>query len=181
VTVARRPATGLLRALRAMTLVLSAVGIAVAAHAAVDGCVDLPSGAVVVALCGPAGWIVTRHELSFRTLLGWLVAVQIGAHLVLTALCGGPVLVHSLAVLGSHAGAVVITAGLLRGGDAAVWTADVIRRARGYVLKLITAVAVPVVSHLRVFVQAPLEALICSMWRGLVPIRRGPPAAAAAS
>jgi hypothetical protein len=116
-----------------------------------------------------------------RELFCWLAAVQVGAHLILTSLCGGPVLVHGLAVLAGHTGAVVVTAALLRGSDAALWTADAVRSAGSYVLELLTPVTVTPLTRLRVLVQPPLEGPIGSMWRGPAPIRRGPPAGVVAS
>lgn len=162
-------------------LLASALGLAVAAHAAVDGCVDPGSSLLALGLCSPSAWIVTRTEPTLGVLLAWLAAVQVGVHLVLTAICGGPVLVHSVTMLGAHLGAVTITAVLLRGGDASLWAAAVARRVCRYALVLLRPHAVPVLELPRRVRPAAEGAPVRAAWRCPSPVRRGPPVGAAAS
>jgi hypothetical protein len=182
-----RPSRGVLHVLRALVLLGSALGISVAAHATTTGCVDLGSTLLAVGLCAPSGWILTRGEPTVGVLLAWLAAVQVGVHLVLTALCGGPVLEHGLLVVGAHVAAVMVTAVLLRGGDAVLWTAAAARRAYRQVLvrlgrrlrlRLLT---LPVVVRVRGAVPVEAQGGVPAAWRCGAPGRRGPPVGAAAS
>jgi hypothetical protein len=178
-----RPSRGVLHVLRALVLLGSALGVSVAAHATTTGCVDVASTALAVGLCAPSAWILTRGETTVGVLLAWLTAVQVGVHLVLTALCGGPVLEHGLLVVGAHVGAVAVTAVLLRGGDAVLWTAAAARRAYRQVLRRLTGrrLTLPVVVRLRGAVPVEERGGVPAAWRCGAPGRRGPPVGAAAS
>lgn len=175
-----RPDEGWLRALRAVVVVTAAVELAVAAHLVLDGCVDVTAVALVTALCVPSGWLLARREVSVPLLAGWLLGVQLAAHLLLSALCRGSVLLPSPSVLLAHLAAVAAAGLLLRRAEACVWTAAAWRRAARWVLVLLRPV--PAAAPRRAAVpHTPTRPRRTSPWTRRALGRRGPPVGAAAS
>jgi len=78
------------RILRVGTVSLAATGLAVAAHALTDGCVE-PVGALLALGCAaPAAIALTARQRTAHAVLWWLVAVQVALHLILAAGCDSP-------------------------------------------------------------------------------------------
>ena len=173
-----RPDLGAVHALRTVGMSSASVGIAAAAHAWAEGCVSLGGAALVLALTLPSAAGLTRRELSFRSVLGWLSATQAGIHLILTGLCGGSVLTESHAMLAAHACAVLVTALLLQVGDGALWAASRLGRACRFVLVLLRWAAIPPERRLRFTAVAPVR-VAPSLWRCPSLVLRGPPGACA--
>jgi hypothetical protein len=168
---------------RAAVLTVPTVGTAAVAHAAVDGC-DSPFALLVAAgLCWPAAVALLGVQRRLAALLAWVVAAQVGAHLVLAALCadgdGHLGLAASPVMLAAHGVAAVATAALLAGADAGRWTACArLRRAT----RLLRTRRLPA----RVVVPAPLRRtspvslpLPRTSWVAAQPALRGPPVQAA--
>ncbi len=166
------------RVARAGVLTVSASGLALLAHGATAGCVEVAGVLITVGAVSAAAWPLVGKRRSLATVLGWLVAAQLAGHLVLATFCGAHEPPVGLAMMAAHGGAVVVTALLLQRADAALWSAPVMperwaRWLRG-VLCLVCAPAVP---------GAP--AVLASAPRGGAPLllkphcpppaRRGPP------
>lgn len=167
------PAGGVLRILRVGTVSLAAIGLAVAAHALTDGCVE-PVGALLALGCAaPAAIALTARQRTAHAVLWWLVAVQVALHLILAAGCDSPLRTPSAALLAAHLLAATATAALLCGADAGLWTAD---RLRHLATRLFPRLLLPHGSSPRR--PRPVVRRVratASRWRSPTPVRRGPP------
>ena len=171
-----------MRGVRAAVLAVPTVGTAAVGHAVVDGCDSAFALLVVAGLCWPAAVALLGKRRGTSALLAWVVGAQVGAHLVLAALCGdgvGHVLVGvSASTVVAHLLAAAVTAGFLGRADAGLWAADAVVRLAGRALRLPRLVAPDVLPS-----RARRTPLLVPPVRGWVvralPARRGPPVQAA--
>lgn len=177
------PAGGSARAVRGAVLAVTAVALAEAAHAGSDGCSSLVVVLLAVGLCWPAAVAVLGRRRRLPGLLVWLVATQVGLHVLMASRCeevvsGREALLSHLAVppsgwvLCAHGLAVGVSAVLLVRADAGLWAVDALRRA---VLPVVPPMLV-VVPRQRVLRACPVVLLAKDKWEGPRPSRRGPPA-----
>ncbi len=177
------PAQGSMRAVRGAVLAMTALAVAEAAHAGTDGC-SSPVGLVLAfGLCWPAAVAVLGRRRRLPGLMVWLVASQVGLHVLLESRCEEVVsgrqalLVHlsvppSGGVLIAHGAAVAVSAVLLGRADAGLWAVDALRRA----VPPLVPLAVVVVPGHQVCRACPVVLSVEDVWEGLRPSRRGPPA-----
>ena len=177
------PGQGVARGARAAVLAGTAVAVAEVAHAGTDGCSSLVGLLLALGMCWPAAVAVLARRRRVPGLLGWLLATQVGLHVLLESRCeevlsGREALLAHLAVppsarvLVAHGVAVAVCAVLLGRADAGVWAVTALRRA-GRVVAPLTPVLV-VVTRVRPQVGVVLPAE--DVWKGPRPSRRGPPA-----
>ncbi len=169
-----KPQAAPLRWTRAWLLGSSAVGLAVAGHVVGGGHVEPVFAALLLCAVslGSYGWL--KRERGLLTITTVVVALQLLAHVAISAGHPHPV---SGAMVAGHAAAAVVLAGFLRWGESRVYAA-----ARGRYLQWLIAVRCalagvprPPVWRRPVVAQAPVlvENWIHSVWRG-----RGPPVTA---
>lgn len=142
------------RLARTTVLAASSSLLACIAHSVSDGCVDVVGALLTAAGISGVAWALVGQRRTLPTVLGWLSAVQLIAHLTLAATCRDSAgTAVSLAdtraryVLFAHAAAVDLTAVVLQRTDAALSSLPVlphgftsrVRRA----LQLLTASPVP--------------------------------------
>jgi hypothetical protein len=183
------PATGIVRGVRALVLMVPAVGATVASHTRADGCTSWPA----VALAAAVGWAgavaLLGKQRGLPWLLSWVVVAQLVTHVALQARCveaasgqagggGGEQLLAGAtpAMLIAHSCSAVLTAGLFARADAGLWMARSLLRA-GRRLTTLLRERWPRVLDIEVRDSQALPGVArgARAYRAPRPLRRGPP------
>jgi len=183
---ALQPGRGALRTARAVATAAPSVALAVAAHAAGGGCVNVSGGLVTAATLAAATYPMVTRERSAAFFLGWTALGQLLGHGILNWFCGGDDAHRASGhlMLLAHAAAVLVLGLTLRVGEARLWApAALTRRLRQQVRTVAGALdphgepgpIAPVTSPV-VTARVPLR-LRLALWMSRCRAHRGPPQA----